>query len=321
MLDAAFRRCGVLRVDRIAELFYMAEVLAKQPRPRGPRLTIVTNAGGPGVLATDALIGGGGELAALAAETMAALDAVLPPHWSHGNPIDVLGDAGPERYAKALEVAAADPNSDGLLVILTPQAMTDPTQTAEALEALRPDRGQAGPGQLDGRRRRRGRRGDPAARPASRPSPTPTPPPAPSTHMWRYSRQPARPLRDARTGRAGPDAGRARPRPGRAASIQAVRGRGPDAADRGRVEAAARRLRHPDRRHARRRDDEARPSRPPTRSATRSSLKLHSETITHKTDVGGVRLNLARRRRGARAPSRDPRRRSRERPAPGTSWA
>lgn len=134
VLDAAFRRCGVLRVNSIAELFYMAEVLAKQPRPKGPRLTIVTNAGGPGVLATDALIGEGGQLAPLAEETVQALNGFLPAHWSHANPIDVLGDAGPERYAKSVAVAAADPNSDGLLVILTPQAMTDPTQTAEQLK-------------------------------------------------------------------------------------------------------------------------------------------------------------------------------------------
>ncbi|MFI5184805.1 MAG: acetate--CoA ligase family protein, partial [Vicinamibacteria bacterium] len=133
VLDAAFRRCGVLRVHTIAELFYMAEALAKQPRPKGPRLTILTNAGGPGVLATDALITSGGELAVLSKESLGALDAVLPSHWSHGNPIDVLGDASPERYAQALEIAARDPGSDGLLVVLTPQAMTDATRTAEAL--------------------------------------------------------------------------------------------------------------------------------------------------------------------------------------------
>jgi acetyltransferase len=134
VLDAAFRRCGVLRVSTIADLFYMAEVLSKQPRPRGPRLAILTNAGGPGVLATDTLITDGGELAGLSDETVAALNELLPPHWSHNNPIDILGDAGPERYAKAVEIAAKDPNSDGLLVILTPQAMTDPTQTAEQLK-------------------------------------------------------------------------------------------------------------------------------------------------------------------------------------------
>jgi len=134
VLDAAFRRCGVLRVNSISDLFDMAEVLAKQPRPKGPRLTIVTNAGGPGVLATDALIAAGGEVAPISQETIAALNQILPAHWSHGNPIDILGDADQERYTKTLEIAVKDPNSDGLLVILTPQAMTDPTQTAEKLK-------------------------------------------------------------------------------------------------------------------------------------------------------------------------------------------
>jgi acetyltransferase len=141
VLDAAFRRCSVLRVDSIAELFYMAEVLAKQPRPKGPRLTILTNAGGPGVLATDALITRGGELATLSQGTFDALNQLLPPHWSRNNPIDILGDADPERYAEALEIAAKDPNSDGLLVILTPQDMTDPTQTAERLKPYAKTRG------------------------------------------------------------------------------------------------------------------------------------------------------------------------------------
>src|SRR4051794_3039580 len=136
VLEAAFHRSGVLRVNNIADLFYMAEVLSKQPTPKGPRLTIVTNAGGPGVLATDALIMGGGELAELTPETMAAYNAVLPATWSHNNPVDIIGDASPERYAKALEIAAQDPNSDGMLVILTPQAMTDPTRIAEQLKPL-----------------------------------------------------------------------------------------------------------------------------------------------------------------------------------------
>jgi len=136
VLEAAFRRSGVLRVNNIADLFYMAEVLSKQPSPKGPRLTIVTNAGGPGVLATDALIMGGGELAELTPETMEAYNAVLPSTWSHNNPVDIIGDASPERYAKALEIAAKDPNSDGMLVILTPQAMTDPTRIAEQLKPL-----------------------------------------------------------------------------------------------------------------------------------------------------------------------------------------
>ncbi|WP_342374593.1 bifunctional acetate--CoA ligase family protein/GNAT family N-acetyltransferase [Myxococcus stipitatus] len=134
VLTAAFRRTGVLRVESISDLFYMAETLARQPRPAGRRLTVLTNAGGPGVLATDALVSGGGELAVLGDETRRALDTFLPPQWSHGNPVDVLGDADPDRYAKALEVAGRDPGSDGLLVILTPQDMTEPTQTADRLK-------------------------------------------------------------------------------------------------------------------------------------------------------------------------------------------
>jgi len=135
VFDAALRRCGVLRVSSVSDLFYMAEVLSKQPRPRGPKLMILTNAGGPGVLATDRLLSVGGELAPLSDATIEALNALLPAHWSHGNPIDILGDAGTERYSKALEIAAKDPNSDGLLVILTPQGMTDPAQVAEGLVA------------------------------------------------------------------------------------------------------------------------------------------------------------------------------------------
>ncbi len=133
VLDAAFKRAGVLRVNRISDLFYTAEVLGKQPRPRGSRLTIITNAGGPGVLATDALTSMGGQLAPLSKETLRQLSEVLPAAWSHNNPVDVLGDAPPERYAKALEICSKDLSSDGFLVILTPQAMTDATKIAEAL--------------------------------------------------------------------------------------------------------------------------------------------------------------------------------------------
>ncbi|MEW6092710.1 MAG: bifunctional acetate--CoA ligase family protein/GNAT family N-acetyltransferase [Chloroflexota bacterium] len=134
VLEAAFRRCGVLRVNTIGEIFSMAEVLSKQPRPAGPHLTILTNAGGPGVLAVDALITNGGKLAEISPQAMQEFNDILPPQWSHNNPVDILGDASPERYAQALEAAAQDENSNGLLVILTPQAMTDPTATAEALK-------------------------------------------------------------------------------------------------------------------------------------------------------------------------------------------
>lgn len=136
VLAAAFRRCGVLRVNQIEDLFNMAEVLAKQPRTSGPRLTIITNAGGPGVLATDALITSGGELTPLSAELMSDLNEILPPQWSHGNPIDILGDADPDRFQQVTQLVSKDPNSDGLLVILTPQAMSSPTQTAQTLTKI-----------------------------------------------------------------------------------------------------------------------------------------------------------------------------------------
>jgi acetyltransferase len=134
VLDAAFRRAGVLRVDAIEDLFGLADVLAKQPRPRGPRMAIVTNGGGPGSLAVDALIPAGGELAPLSEASLSALNAFLPPFWSKGNPIDVLGDADAERFAKTIQAVKQDPGNDGILVILTPQAMTDPVATAKRLQ-------------------------------------------------------------------------------------------------------------------------------------------------------------------------------------------
>jgi len=134
VFDAALRRCGVLRVQNIADLFYMAKTLARQPRPKGPRLTVLTNAGGPGVLATDALTATGGELATVSESTVQSLNEFLSPHWSHANPLDILGDAGPAEYARALEIAMRDPNSDGMLVVLTPQGMTNPSEVADGLK-------------------------------------------------------------------------------------------------------------------------------------------------------------------------------------------
>lgn len=134
VFDAAMRRVGVLRVFEISDLFDMAEVLAKQPTPKGPNLTILTNAGGPAVLATDSAAHFKAEIAELAPETIEQLNSFLPDAWSHGNPVDLLGDAGPDRYAKAIEVVASDPNTDGILVILSPQDMTDVVGTAECLK-------------------------------------------------------------------------------------------------------------------------------------------------------------------------------------------
>ena len=134
VFDAVFRRSGVLRVNAISDIFYMSEVLAKQPRPRGPRLAILTNAGGPGVLAADGVAYQGGELAELSAETHAELNKILPPHWSNGNPVDILGDAGPDRYGQALEIVLKDPNADGVLVLTAPQGLAEPTKIAELLK-------------------------------------------------------------------------------------------------------------------------------------------------------------------------------------------
>ena len=136
VLEAAFRRCGILRVQNIADLFYMAEVLSKQPRPRGPRLTIVTNAGGPGVLATDSLMATGGELTVLSSESLHELDGFLSSHWSHSNPVDVLADADAEGFVKAVGIASKDAASDGLLAIIAPQGLADPTQVAERMKPL-----------------------------------------------------------------------------------------------------------------------------------------------------------------------------------------
>jgi acetyltransferase len=131
--DAAFERAGIVRVFDLDDLFDCAQLLASTPRLRGDRLAIVTNAGGPGVIACDALLASDGKPAQLLDSSLRQLDEVLPTSWSHGNPVDVLGDATPERFAQALGIVANDDNVDAVLVILTPQAMTDPTATAEAL--------------------------------------------------------------------------------------------------------------------------------------------------------------------------------------------
>jgi len=136
VLDAAFRAAGVVRVNRLADLFNVAEGLAMQPRANGRKVAILTNAGGAGVLAADALIEGGNQLLELSDTTLHALNEMLPPHWSHGNPIDVLGDAQPDRYARAADIVSRDPNVNGLLLLLTPQSMTDPTQTAKQIAHL-----------------------------------------------------------------------------------------------------------------------------------------------------------------------------------------
>lgn len=131
--EAAFRRAGIVRVFDIDEMFGCAELLARPRLSKGQRLAIITNAGGPGVMACDSLLDRRGVLAKLDSATIETLNRSLPPFWSHGNPLDILGDAPAQRYADAVKAAAADPGVDAVLAILTPQAMTDPSASATAV--------------------------------------------------------------------------------------------------------------------------------------------------------------------------------------------
>lgn len=135
---AAFRRAGMLRVDTMAELFDAVETLALTQPPSGDHLAILTNGGGPGVMAADALIAQGGRLAGLSAATIARLDAILPPTWSRGNPIDIIGDASGRRYAETLAVLTEDAAIDAVLVLNCPTALGSPTGAAQAvIDAVR----------------------------------------------------------------------------------------------------------------------------------------------------------------------------------------
>jgi acetyltransferase len=131
--DAAFRRAGIVRVNTIEDFFDCAELVDKQPRPSGKRMVVITNSGGPGVMAADAIASYDLELASLEQRTLERLSEILPLYWSHGNPIDLLGDATPKRYADVVGCCFTATEVDGMLVILNPQAMTDPTDMAVAL--------------------------------------------------------------------------------------------------------------------------------------------------------------------------------------------
>lgn len=131
--EAAFARAGVVRVYEIDDLFDCAELLARRRPLLDSRLAIVTNAGGPGVMATDALMARRGTLASLSDPTLRALNECLPATWSHGNPVDIIGDATPERFRAAVETLLKDAGVAALLVILSPQSMTGPTATAQAV--------------------------------------------------------------------------------------------------------------------------------------------------------------------------------------------
>jgi len=285
VLEAAFRRTGVLRVNSVGDLFYMAEVLAKQPRPKGPRLAVLTNAGGPGVLAADALIMTGGQLAELAPETLAAYNEFLPPHWSRNNPIDILGDADATRFAKALEIAAKDPNTDGMLVITAPQGLTEPSATAELLRPYAKSTGKPvlasfmGGAEVAAANQILARIGIPTF-------PFPDTAARAFNYMWKYSYN-LRGLYETPTARAHGDPNRARAE----SLLKEARGSGRHilteweskqllaaygipvietriAASEDEAVAAANGIGYP------------------------VVLKLYSHTITHKTDVGGVQLGI-----------------------------
>jgi acetyltransferase len=135
VFDAAVGRAGVVRVQSVGQLVAAAQALASHVRPKGDRLAVITNGGGPGVMAADHLADLGLSLAALAPATVEALHRALPSNWSHGNPIDLIGDADAERYRAAVSACLADPGIDGILVILSPQAMTEAEATARAVVA------------------------------------------------------------------------------------------------------------------------------------------------------------------------------------------
>jgi acetyltransferase len=284
VLDAALHRCGVLRVRRISDLFYMAEVLAKQPRPQGPRLLIVTNAGGPGVLATDALIDEGCELAQLSSETMKALDEFLPPHWSRQNPVDMIGDAGPERFARTLEIVTKDPGADGFLITAAPQGMTNPAAVAEV---VKPFANLAGKPILASWMGGKGvARAEEILNAAGIPTfPFPDTATRAFAYMWRYSEnqralyetpESAEASVDRSTGTSILDALRTENR-ALLTEFESKRLLAAYGIPVTRTELAAT-------------EDEA------VRLARAAGfpvvLKLHSRTITHKSDIGGVELNL-----------------------------
>jgi len=136
VVDAALSRAGILRVEGLAELFDAAEVTARFPPLERARIGIVTNGGGAGVLAVDQLVEGPGTLAELAPTTIARLDAVLPPTWSHANPVDIIGDAPPDRYRVAVEAVASDSGVDAVMVLNCPTGLASPAEAASALAGL-----------------------------------------------------------------------------------------------------------------------------------------------------------------------------------------
>ena len=285
VLEAAFRRCGVLRVNSLEDLFSMSEVLAKQPRPRGNRLAILTNAGGPGVLAADALTSSGGKLADLAPETLRSLQEVLPAPWSQGNPVDILGDADGERMSQGLQRVIKDPNSDGLLVIVAPLGITRPTAFAELLKPYAKSTGKPvlacfmGGTEMTGANEILNRAGIPTFS-------FPDVAAHAFTYMWRYTYNLRGLYETPALGEAAdPD------RVAAAGLIAGVRAsaRSLLSADESRQLLAAYRIPMADTRLAKT-EEEALDAA--TALGFPVALKLHTDLVVHKTDVGGLRLSI-----------------------------
>ncbi|MBL8835366.1 MAG: bifunctional acetate--CoA ligase family protein/GNAT family N-acetyltransferase [Alphaproteobacteria bacterium] len=287
--DAAFRRAGMLRVGDMEELFDACATLSAMRQQRGDRLAILTNGGGPGVMATDALIAEGGHLAELAPATIERLDAVLPATWSHGNPVDIIGDADGTRYARALEAMLSDPNSDAVLIANCPTAITSPSEAADSVIAV-------AKGPLGGKLNiLTSWLGDAAARPArdklaaAQLAHYETPERAVRAfmHMVRYRRNqellmetPPSALQDF-----APDVARAN----EAIAASLADGREWLAPEEVNAVLSAYGIAAPQTRIAR---NSAEAGRFAAEIAAPVALKIRSPDITHKSDVGGVALNL-----------------------------
>jgi acetyltransferase len=286
-IDAIFQRAGVLRVDTIEELFDAAELLSKTAiaPPKGPSLAVLTNAGGPAALATDSLVRAGGRLSQPSESTIQTLNSLLPAHWSHGNPIDILGDADADRYGKSLLTILEDPHTDGVLVILTPQSMTQPLATAQAVIDAQKATGKPvlaswmGEESVAGGRKLLNSAGIPTFDY-----------PDEATHAWMLLRS-----RDERLPVINEALRVAALQPSPMAEARAALSRHLSDTTTLLTETASKcilqdaGIRTNPTVHAKSEEDAAAAA---TELGFPVVLKLHSKTITHKSDVGGVRLNL-----------------------------
>ena len=287
IIDALLHRAGVIRVDSIEELFDTAELLSKiaSAPPKGANLAVLTNAGGPAALATDSLIRSGGRLCQLNESTIQTLNTLLPAHWSHGNPIDILGDADADRYANSLRTILADPHTNGALVILTPQSMTQSLATAQAIIEIQ--RAAAKPvlaSWMGGENVAAGRELLNAAGIATFDYPDE----AARAWMLLWSREARLPLiAEARRVASLPPAPLVEARAALAKHLSGPTTFLTESVSKWILQAAG--IPTNATVHAGSEEDAAAAA---TELGFPAVLKLHSQTITHKSDVGGVRLNL-----------------------------